>query len=73
MPSLRTPRLLHDLAIARGDGRYTQLLAAFAKADLLVLDDFGLAQLNAENRLDRREFLEDRSASRSTQSFPIRR
>ena len=56
--SLRTPRLLHDLAIARGDGRYTMLLAAFAKADLLVLDDFGLARLNAENR---RELLEDRS------------
>ena len=47
VPSLRTPRLLHDLAIARGDGRYTMLLAAFAKTDLLVLDDFGLAQLNS--------------------------
>ena len=63
MLSLRTPRLLHDLAIARGDGRYTMLLAAFAKTDLLVLDDFGLAQINAANR---RELLEDRSTSRST-------
>ena len=63
---LRTPRLLHDLAIARGDGRYTKLLAAFAKTDLLVLDDFGLAKLNAENRRDLLELLEDRYASRST-------
>ena len=63
---LRTPRLLHDLAIARGDGRYTMLLAAFAKTDLLVLDDFGLAKLNAENRRDLLEIIEDRYGLRST-------
>ena len=41
----------------------TKLLASFAKTDLLVLDDFGLAQLNSDNR---RDLLEDRYASRST-------
>ena len=44
----------------------TKLLAAFAKTDLLVLDDFGLAKLNPDNRRDLLELLEDRYASRST-------
>ena len=59
-------RLLHELTIARGDGRYPKLLASFAKTDLLVLDDFGLAKLNSDNRRDLLELLEDRYASRST-------
>ena len=59
----RLPRLLHDIAIARGDGTYAKLLASFAKLDLIVLDDFGLAKLNADNR---RDLLEDRYATRST-------
>jgi DNA replication protein DnaC len=44
----RLPRLLEDLALAHGDGRFPKLLAALAKTDLLVLDDWGLAPLNAE-------------------------
>ena len=63
---LRIPRLLHDLAIARGDGRYPKLLASFAKTDLLVLDDFGIAKLDSDHRRDLLELLEDRYASRST-------
>jgi len=34
-----SPRLLQDLVIARGDGRYTKLLTQFAKTDVPVLDD----------------------------------
>ena len=63
---LRLPRLLHDFAIARGDGTYPKLLTSFAKLDLLVLDDFGLAKLNADHRRDLLELLEDRYATRST-------
>ncbi len=63
---LRLPRLFQDLAIARGDGRYPKLLAALAKTDLLVLDDWGLAQFTPENQRDLLEILEDRYASRST-------
>ena len=63
---LRLPRLLHDVAIARGDGTYPKLLASFAKLDLIVLDDFGLATLNADHRRDLLELLEDRYATRST-------
>ena len=63
---LRIPRLLHDLAVARADGSYAKLLASLAKLDLIVLDDFGLAKLNPDNRRDLLELLEDRYATRST-------
>ena len=39
----RMPRLLEDLEIARGDGRYLKLLKQLAKTDILVVDDWGLA------------------------------
>ena len=62
----RTPRLLTDLAIARADGTYPKLLASLAKTEVLVLDDFGLAKLSAENRRDLLEIIEDRHGVRST-------
>ena len=63
---LRLPRLLQDIAIARGDDRYPKFLAALAKTDLLVLDDWGLAQFTPDNLRDLLEILEDRYAARST-------
>jgi DNA replication protein DnaC len=63
---LRLPRLLHDTALARGDGRYPKLLTSLAKLDLLVIDDWGMAKLNTENLRDLLEILEDRYAARST-------
>lgn len=63
---LRLPRLWRELAIARGDGRYAKLLAALAKLDLLVLDDFGLAPLTDDQRRDFLELLEDRHSTRAT-------
>ncbi len=62
----RLTRLLRDLMIAKGDGRYTKLLATLAKVDVLLLDDWGLMKLNAENRRDLLEVLEDRHGRRST-------
>lgn len=63
---VRAPRWLQDLIVAKGDGRYTKLLAQLAKTDLVVLDDFGGAVLNEESRRDLLEFLEDRYQVRST-------
>ncbi|NIP87818.1 MAG: ATP-binding protein [Gammaproteobacteria bacterium] len=63
---IRLPRLLSDLAIARGDGRYTKLLATLAKVDVLVLDDWGMAPLTPEHMRDLLEVLEDRYGARST-------
>lgn len=63
---LRLPRLLNELTMARGDGRYRKLLASLARTDLIVLDDFGLAVLGEESRRDLLEILEDRYQRRST-------
>ncbi len=63
---LRLPRLLQEMAIAKGDGRYPKLLATLAKTEVLILDDWGLAKLTAEQRRDLLEILEDRHGSRST-------
>lgn len=63
---LRTSRLFENLGLAKGDGRYIKLLTGFAKTDLLVLDDFGLAKLNREQQHDLLEILEDRHGLKST-------
>src|SRR5919205_3266278 len=57
---LRLPRFLQELPIAKGDGRYGKLLTTLAKIDVLILDDWGLAPLNDENRRDLLELLDDR-------------
>lgn len=47
----RLPKLLTDLSMVRGDGRYPKVMAAYAKADLLVLDDGGIDRPSREERL----------------------
>src|SRR5882724_5605983 len=72
----RMPRLFMALALARGDGRYAKLLRTLARVDLLVLDDWGPEQLNAEQRRDLLEVVEDRYDARSiliTSQLPIER
>lgn len=63
---LRISKLFEDLALAKVDGRYLKLLSSYAKTDLLVLDDYGLAGLNQEQRHDLLEILEDRHGLKST-------
>ena len=63
---VRLTRLLRELMIAKGDGSYPKLLASLAKVDVLILDDWGLMKLSAENRRDLLEVLEDRHGIRST-------
>lgn len=63
---LRLPRLLSELGIARGDGRYRKVLAQLARTDLIVLDDFGLSTMGDEQRRDLLEIIEDRYQRRST-------
>ena len=63
---LRLPRFLPELAIAKGDGRYGKMLTTLAQTDLLMLDDWGLAPLNDENRRDLLEIIEDRHDCRAT-------
>jgi DNA replication protein DnaC len=63
---IRTPRLLHMLAVARADGTYPQALARLAKVSVLVLDDFLLAPMTDVERRDLLEVLEDRYDQSST-------
>ncbi|MET4743255.1 DNA replication protein DnaC [Bradyrhizobium japonicum] len=46
----RVPRLFE--ALARGDGRYARLLKSLGRAQLLILDDWGLSVLTAAERRD---------------------
>lgn len=62
----RAPRLFPDLAVARGDGRYTKLMNTISKAQLLVIDDWGLSVLTEQERNDLLEILEDRHGIHST-------
>lgn len=63
---VRMPRLLHELAVSRGDGSYGRLLARWAKLDLLAIDDWLLAPLTDAERRDLLEVIEDRSERAST-------
>jgi DNA replication protein DnaC len=62
----RVPRLFEELALARGDGRHPRLLRSLGRADLLILDDWGLEPLDAAARHDLLEILEERYGRRST-------
>jgi len=71
---IRTPRIFQELHIAKGDGRYVKILKNFAKANLLLFDDWGLAKMTDENRHDILEILEDRNSIASTlvtSQFPV--
>ena len=60
------PGLLHAVAVGRGDGSYTRLLARLAKLDLLAIDDWLLAPLRDAERRDLTEVIEDRAERAST-------
>ena len=63
---VRMPRLLHQIAVARGDGSYARLLSRLARLDLLAIDDWLLAPLRDGERRDLIEVIEDRSERAST-------
>lgn len=62
----RAPRLFDELVLARADGTHVRLLAKLARADVLVIDDWGLAAIGDRERRDLLEVLEDRYGNRST-------
>ena len=63
---LRGPRMLDELSIARADGRFARLLATWARTEVLVIDDWLLRPLNADQAADVLEVIEDRFGLRST-------
>jgi DNA replication protein DnaC len=62
----RLPRLFDALALARGDGGHARLLKGLARVELLILDDWGLSPILAEQRRDLLEIMEDRHGRGST-------
>jgi DNA replication protein DnaC len=63
---LRAPRLAEDLRILHGNGGFARWLAAVARTDVLVLDDWGMAALDAPTRSDLMEIIDDRAGTRPT-------
>ena len=62
----RVPRLLAEIGTARADGRLARLLSAWARIEVLVLDDFALQPLTDAQAADLLEVIEDRAGLRST-------
>lgn len=72
----RASRLIEELRIAHGDGSFTRRLGQLARIDLLVIDDFGQIALEASDRSDLLELIDDRVKTRSsiiTSQLPIER
>lgn len=63
---LRMPPFFYQIALARADGTYGNLMKKFSKTHLLVLDDLGLTSLNDTERRDLLEIIEDRHGATST-------
>ncbi len=70
----RLPRLFAELEMGRGDGRYPRIFRNVTRAELLILDDWGPERLNAEQRRDLLEIIEDRhgvTATLITSQLPV--
>ncbi|MDA8355565.1 MAG: ATP-binding protein, partial [Actinomycetota bacterium] len=67
---LRGPRMLDELEVARGDGRLQRLLAAWARTDVVVIDDFLLRALSPDQAADVLEVVEVFSSPGSVDFCP---
>lgn len=63
---LRAPRMLDELAVARVDGRFQRLSAAWARVEVLLIDDFLLRPLTPDQAADTLEVIEERAGIRAT-------
>jgi DNA replication protein DnaC len=55
-----TTRLMDDVRLARTEGTYIKLLAKIEKADLLILDDFGLNSFDSTVRTSLMDIVESK-------------
>ena len=62
----RVPRLGEELRIRHGNGTFGKWLLQLAKTDVLLLDDWGMAALDAQTRADLLEIIDDRAANKAT-------
>lgn len=59
-------KLFEEIALARIQGIITNFFEKLAKAELLILDDFGVKVLDGQQLLDFMEIMEDRHGRMST-------
>jgi DNA replication protein DnaC len=67
-------KLLQRAKVSRAEGTVIKFFERIAKADLLILDDFGMAQLDRQQQHDLMEIIEDRHGKKSTvvaSQFPV--
>jgi DNA replication protein DnaC len=62
----QTSRLLHELLVQKGDGRYLSTLKRLSKVGVLILDEWGFEAPNADQRRILLELLDDRYERTST-------
>lgn len=63
---LRAPRLFEMLLAAKADGSHLKMLTRLAKIQLIILDDLFLTPLDASQRNDLLEIIEDRYQNNPT-------
>lgn len=69
-------KLFVKLKMAKADGSYIKEMSRLERQHLLILDDFGLQQLDNQNRLTLLEIIEDRQSNKSmiiTSQLPVDR
>ncbi len=62
----RVPRLGEELRIRHGNGTFGKWLLQLARTDVLLLDDWGMAAMDAQTRADLLEIIDDRAATKAT-------
>jgi DNA replication protein DnaC len=63
---VRAPRLFEEMNLCHADGSFRKRLAAIARIQLIVIDDFAIAPIGARERSDLLELLDDRGGIRAT-------
>lgn len=72
---VRLPRLLEEMEIAHADGSLPAMRTRLAKAQLLILDDWGVSPISDRGRQDLLEVIDDRVPGKSvliTSQLPTR-
>jgi DNA replication protein DnaC len=62
----RVPRLQEELRIRHGSGAFGKWLLQLAKTDVLVLDDWGMGNIDGMTRSDLLEIIDDRAGNKAT-------
>jgi DNA replication protein DnaC len=71
---VRAPRLFEEFALCHADGSFRKRLAAIAKINVLIIDDFAIAPIGPRERNDLLELIDDRVGSRAsilTSQLPV--